>query len=303
MEINIISTESLGARGMCTMVELKDRRILIDPGIALGLVRHGLLPHPCQIARGAELREKIIKTLMQATDVVFSHYHGDHIPLAVPNPYQLPLKKVAERFKNLRLWGMSPPTTGAAIYNRAKDIEEAAGVSILPAEGHHDEELRISEPMPHGLYRLKPNMVVMSRIKEDGFVFVHASDIQLIERRPVQQIIEWHPDVVFVSGPPLYIQTLSAEVRAVAWENALALAESVATVVIDHHLLRCREGVEWLERVGRESGNQVLCAADFQNKRRRFLEAQRERFYKVQPVSEGWHDAYEDSWKQTDMYR
>jgi hypothetical protein len=108
--------------------------------------------------------------------------------------------------------------------------------------------------------------------------------------------------VVFVSGPPLYIQTLSAEVRTVAWENALALAKSVGTVVIDHHLLRCLEGVEWLERVARESGNRVLCAADFQNKRRRFLEAERERFYRVQPVSEGWHDAYEDSWKQTNMY-
>ncbi|MFO8089065.1 MAG: MBL fold metallo-hydrolase [Desulfatiglandaceae bacterium] len=302
MQIEIISTESLGARGMCTMVKTKSRRILIDPGIALGLVRHGLLPHPCQISRGAELREKIVVALMQATDVILSHYHGDHIPLEAANPYQLSLKRVAGGLENIRLWGMSPQNTGAAIYNRAKDIEESAGMSILPAEGHHDGQLQISEAMPHGLYSQKPNMVVMSRIEEDGFVFVHASDIQLIERNPVQQIIDWHPDVVFVSGPPLYIQTLSAEVRAVAWENALALAKSVGTVVIDHHLLRCLEGVEWLERVARESGNRVLCAADFQNKRRRFLEAERERFYRVQPVSEGWHDAYEDSWKQTNMY-
>jgi hypothetical protein len=302
MQVEIISTESLGARGMCTMVETKSRRILIDPGIALGLVRHGLLPHPCQIARGAELREKIVRAFMQATDVVLSHYHGDHIPLAAANPYQLLLRRVAGRLENIRLWGLSPQNTGAAIYNRAKDIEEAAGVSILPGEGHDDGQLQISEAMPHGRYSQKVNMVMMSRIEEDGFVFVHASDIQLIERNPVQQIIDWHPDVVFVSGPPLYIDTLSAEVRAAAWGNALALAESIGTLIIDHHLLRCWEGVEWLDRVARGSGNRVICAADYQNKRRRFLEADRERFYRVQPVAEGWHDAYEDSWKRTHIY-
>jgi len=287
---------------MCAWVETRDRRILIDPGISLGLVRHGLLPHPCQIAHGAQLRERIVRAFMQATDVILSHYHGDHIPLAVPNPYQLPLERVAEGLKGIRLWGMSPRNTGAAIYNRAKDLEEAAGVSILPAEGHKDAQLQISEAMPHGLYGHSPNMVVMSRIEEDGFVFVHASDIQLVERNPVQQIIDWAPDVVFLSGPPLYIETLSADVRAEAWENALTLAESVATVIIDHHLLRCREGVEWLEMVARVSGNHVVCAADYQKKTRRFLEADRERFYKMQPVSEGWHEAYEDSWKRTNMY-
>lgn len=299
MQIEIISTESLGARGMCVLVEMKDRRILIDPGVSLGLVRHGLYPHPCQIARGAELREKIVRVFPGATDVVFSHYHGDHIPLAAPNPYQLSLNRVAGALKNLRLWGMRPQNTGGAIYNRAKDLEEAAGVPILPAEGHDDGKLQISEAMPHGLYGQKLNMVVMSRIEEDGFVFVHASDIQLIERKPVQQIIEWHPDVVFVSGPPLYIKTLSAEARSAAWQNAVALAESVGTVIIDHHLLRCREGVEWLERVARVSKNQVICAADYQKKKRRFLEADRDRFYRVQPVADGWHEAYEASWKRT----
>ncbi|MCP3887645.1 MAG: hypothetical protein GY702_02070 [Desulfobulbaceae bacterium] len=51
--------------------------------------RHGLLPHPIQIAEGERVRQRIIKALTKATDVVFSHFHGDHILLWKANLYQL----------------------------------------------------------------------------------------------------------------------------------------------------------------------------------------------------------------------
>ncbi|RKZ45363.1 MAG: hypothetical protein DRQ48_07095 [Gammaproteobacteria bacterium] len=80
MTIEIIGAESLGVRGLCCLVTTKTRRIVIDPGVALGYVRHGLLPHPCQIVIGARVRRRIIEALSQATDVIFSHMHGDHVP-------------------------------------------------------------------------------------------------------------------------------------------------------------------------------------------------------------------------------
>ena len=40
MNVEIIGAESLGVRGLCCFVETKDRKILIDPGVALGYVRH-----------------------------------------------------------------------------------------------------------------------------------------------------------------------------------------------------------------------------------------------------------------------
>ena len=43
MSIEIIGAESLGVRGLCCLVTLPDRRIVIDPGVSLGYVRHGLL--------------------------------------------------------------------------------------------------------------------------------------------------------------------------------------------------------------------------------------------------------------------
>ena len=77
MRIEIISTESLGVRGMCCFVETGDRKILIDPGAALGYKRHGLLPHPYQVAFGEKVKELIIKKWCIATDAVISHFHGD----------------------------------------------------------------------------------------------------------------------------------------------------------------------------------------------------------------------------------
>lgn len=80
--LELIAAESLGVRGLCCRVDLGHRCIVIDPGVALGYLRHGLLPHPLQVSIGEKVRENILAALEQATDVVFSHFHGDHVPLA-----------------------------------------------------------------------------------------------------------------------------------------------------------------------------------------------------------------------------
>jgi len=93
MELEIIGAESLGVRSLCCLISLPDRHIVIDPGVALGYRRHGLLPHPLQVAVGRRVRERILAVLEDATDVVFSHFHGDHVPLAEANPYQLSMRR------------------------------------------------------------------------------------------------------------------------------------------------------------------------------------------------------------------
>lgn len=96
MNIEILATESLGVRGLWCFVKTKDRKMLIDPGIALGYLRHKLLPHPFQVAVDERIQKEIIKRWKETTDIVISHFHGDHIPLADPNPYQLDAKKIAK---------------------------------------------------------------------------------------------------------------------------------------------------------------------------------------------------------------
>src|SRR6056297_2974062 len=101
MNIQVLGAESLGVRGLCVYVTTDTRRVVIDPGVALGYRRHGLLPHPFQVAVGAVVRQNIVNALRGATDVVISHFHGDHVPLADANPYQMPLNSVSGSLSSL----------------------------------------------------------------------------------------------------------------------------------------------------------------------------------------------------------
>lgn len=292
MEIAIISAESLGTRGMCCLVRTKGRSILIDPGVALGYLRSGLLPHPFQVATGAIIREKIVSSYALATDIIFSHYHGDHIPLAKANPFQLPLQRVQSRLVNARLWGLNPENETDAMRTRAEEIAFSCGRKISAADGCSDREISFSSAVPHGRPAGNKNRVLMTRIAGDGGVFVHASDIQLLERDSITQILEWRPDIVFVAGLPLYLHRLSRIDIDDAWQNALMLTDNVDTCIIDHHVLRSSEGIEWLDELRRSSHNTVMCAADYMKQKRSFLEAFRQDLYRDMPVAEGWHDAY-----------
>ncbi len=292
MTIEIIGTESLGVRGLCCLVKIGERRIVIDPGIALGYMRHGLLPHPCQVAVGQKVRQDIIKALETATDVVFSHFHGDHIPLLHANPFQLSFRQLPTHFQDLRCWSKSDKDLLAKIQLRAFELAELLGPNMKVAEGCSDGPLRFSGAVPHGLPKSRFGSVMMTRIDMGDIVFVHASDIQLLDNATVEKILKWQPDIVFASGPPIYLSSLTATLRKQAWENGLRLARNVDTLILDHHLLRCEEGAVWLDNLRKTSGGKVCCGADFMGQPRLLLEARRSYLYQKMPVPENWHQDY-----------
>jgi len=76
------------------------------------------------------------------------------------------------------------------------------------------------------------------------------------------QILLWEPTMVLVSGPPLYLDIFSQEQER-AWRLALMLGQHVETLIIDHHLLRCQEGLSWIQDLSAQASNRVTCAADF----------------------------------------
>ncbi|MFP4483051.1 MAG: hypothetical protein ACLFN0_09710 [Thermovirgaceae bacterium] len=300
MKIEILGAESLGVRGLCCLVFFENRRAVIDPGVALGYIRHGFMPHPSQVAVGARIRERIIYELTQATDVIFSHFHGDHVPLSDANPYQLPLLAVSNSLAGCCLFGPDPLNLDDRQLKRRQDIVDAAGVKMDVAEGAPRGPFSFSPPMGHGERAGGRGTVMMTKIEGEGEVFVHASDIQLLERDAVDFIIGWKPDVLIAGGPPLYLSALSKAHREAAWENALRLAEGVEEVIFDHHLLRSREGVLWLDALRRRFGERIGCAADYMGRKRRFLEASRKELYADMPVPRGWHREYaegrKDAW-------
>ncbi len=303
MKIKILGSESLGIRGLSCVVETGDRRIIIDPGVALGYQRHKLLPHPFQIAVGSSVRREIVRALEDCTDVVFSHYHGDHIPLVNANPYQLPASKVYRHFQKTRLWCKDLNDLSPAMAKRSFDFSQVLGRRFTGSEGQTDGLLCFSKSMPHGEAGSPMGTVMMTRVEDTEGVFVHASDIQLLDKAPIEQILDWKPDVVLASGPPLYLRHLSLEKRKRACEYALLLARHVTTLILDHHMLRSEEGYRFLDELSASAGHKIFCAADYMGRRRLPLEAWRRHLYREMPVPEGWHKAYSQGKVKTDQYR
>jgi len=303
MHIEIIGTESLGVRGLSCKVETKDRKILIDPGVALGYNRHGLLPHPFQVAVGKVIRSRIISAIKDSTDVVFSHYHGDHIPLVDANPYQLNAEKTANLQQDIRFWAKGLRGLSRKMKARAHSLSVVLNNDLPNAEGISDGAMAFSEAVPHGEPNGYLGQVMMTKIEDEGKIFVHASDIQLLNRKAISQILDWHPEIVFAAGPPLYLPQLSSRLRKIAWENAVALSGAVETLILDHHIMRSEEGAVWLKRLSSETGRRVVCAADFMKKPRLLLEAWRRRLYKDMPVPKNWHRDYARGKVDVEHYR
>jgi predicted metallo-beta-lactamase superfamily hydrolase len=293
MKIEVLGTESLGVRGLCCVVEIKNRKIAIDPGIALGWSRFGFLPHPFQIAVGVGIRGKIIEELKNATDVVFSHFDGDHVPLLDANPYQLRLDLVKDSLSATRIWAKGPKFSSETQKKRREEVEEATRKELPNAEGKKDEILEFSSPVPHGEAGSEKGMLMMTRIKDGKEVFVHASDIQLFDEETIEKILDWKPNIVLASGPPLYrLLSSSKTQKEKAWQNATKLSKNVDTLILDHHLLRSEEGIEWLKNLAKNSGHEVLCAANFMKREPLLLEAWRKELYQWLPVPKEWHEDY-----------
>lgn len=300
--IEIIGTESLGVRGLSCFVKVKDRKILIDPGVALGYIRHGLLPHPVQIAEGEQIRKRIIKALAEATDVVFSHFHGDHIPFKEANCYQLAIRDLPANIQHLCCWSKSIDSNKGRIEQRGQDLRELQWKQFHVAESLSNGPLTFSQAVPHGAKNSKLGTVMMTRIDLGHSVFLHGSDIQLLDSDTIDFIINWQADIIFAAGPPLYLESLSSELRHITWENTLRLAEKSKILILDHHLMRDQQGPQWLEALSAKTGKHIYCAADFMGQKPRLLEADRTESYKTFPVPPHWHEEYENERANTDSY-
>jgi len=302
MEIQILSAESLGVRGLCCYVKTQQRHILIDPGLALGYMRHKRLPHPLQVAFAERVRRRIIELWQKATDIIFSHFHGDHVPLVDANPYQLHASLVAGLNRNARIWRKNLVHLSPHEAVREASLRAALDLRFLDGEGVRHGPLWFSCAVPHGDPDLTDESVMMTLVEEGGR-FLHAPDIQLLHNETVSKILERQPDILLAGGPPLYLSRLTQEQIERAWQNALRLAQGVDCFILDHHLQRSTEGIHWMDRLSTATGKQVFCAADYMGERRTLMEAERESLYQRFPVAEGWHEAYARGESTTDDYQ
>ena len=254
------------------------------------------------IAVGRKVRETILQLLNNATDVVFSHFHGDHVPLLDANPYQLSIQSLPSRFHELRCWSKSNGDLSPGMDKRFHDLAELLGTNMRIAEGLSEGSLSFSRAVPHGAPDSNMGTLMMTRIEMGSQVFVHASDVQLLDAPTVDKVIDWQPDIVLAAGPPLYLDRLSRAESEHAWDNAVRLAQSIGVVILDHHLMRGEEGAVWLDELSSTVGKKVYCAADFMGRPRQLLEAERVQLYEQMTVPEKWHDDYANGLVDPDEY-
>ena len=303
MNIEIIGSESLGVRGLCCFVRTDSKRILFDPGIALGFYRYGLLPHPFQVAVDERIQKKIIKRWSDATDIVISHFHGDHIPLVDANPYQFNAKKIIGLNPKVKIWSKSLSHLSLMEKKRANELSLILKKDFIIGEGRKQGRVTFSEPMIHGEEGRRKVTVMMTKIEENGQVFVHAPGIELLNDRAISQILDWKPDIALVDGTPLYLHNrLSGALIKKAWSNAKRLSQNINILILDHHIMRNYEGIKWIKRLSNETKNNVICAADFMKVPRMLLEARRRSLYRDMHVPVGWHEAYAKGKVTTDHY-
>lgn len=304
MDIEILGAESLGARSLCCFVTTRQRKILIDPGVALGMYRSRLLPHPLEVAAVEDIRKRIVERWTEATDIVISHFHGDHAPLVHADVYQLSVAKVRDLNPRATVWTKSPNHFGGVERGRGPALVDALRSQIKVAEELTDGEISFSPVVAHGDPEETRITVMMNRVEESGVALVHASDIQMLNDEAVDRILAWKPDIVLAAGPPLYLaHKLSRAQLERAERNTVRLLQEVETLILDHHLLRSEEGVRWSRRLSFEAKGNIVSAAEFAGTTPSLLEANRKHLFRDQPVPKDWHRDYAAGRATTDAYR
>jgi predicted metallo-beta-lactamase superfamily hydrolase len=279
-------------RGLSCLIEVEGRKVLIDPGIALGFTRWCLHPHPIQAVAGDVIRKEILDAWSEADYVVLSHMHGDHVPLYNANPFQLDLRSLPIR-EGLKI--IVPPSNGLSHTQteRLRKIRSLKDVEVHEVMGEEYSEgpITVFRPYAHGLS--SSSTVMITLIIDSDKKVVHASDTQLLNPRAAHLIHRLKPDLVITDGPPVYRylsrpETMDELLRT-AEKNLKIISSQASKVVIDHHLLRHDMGYRWLAEMKRVlKDTLVLSAAEYEGRKPLLLEAWRRTLYSHYPVDNNW---------------
>jgi len=285
---------------MCTYVETRDVKILIDPGVALG-PRFRLFPHPEEYSALKDSRQRIREHARMADVLTLSHYHHDHF---TPN------------FTDTT-WLASSAREARDIYHGktmlVKDARSSTNVSqrrrgwifqsfcrkiqaeIIVADGksfdYGETKVRFSPALPHGEDSTELGSVLATVIESGSEKFIHASDIQgPISETALQFILSERPSAVIVGGPPTYLVGYKASEDSMkrGMSNLAMIAKKVPLVVVDHHLLRAQESLQELSVISAEVkplGGSIMTAAEYIGEQPRLLEANRRKLYEENPPS------------------
>ncbi|MEM4577121.1 MAG: MBL fold metallo-hydrolase [Candidatus Nezhaarchaeales archaeon] len=283
MEIKLLAYDSMGVRSMATLVETRDVRLMIDPGIALAPYRYGLPPHPLEIKRLNEMWEVIEDNLMDCTHVIVTHYHYDHHEPNAANLLANKIVYVKHPTQNINFsqrrrasYFLSKISESGGSYEYADGREIKVGSTII----------KISEPVPHGT-NAKLGYVVMVSVSDGDEKVLFTSDVEgpSLESQ-LNVILRERADILIVDGPMTYMlgYRYSYEDLRKSISNLIkAICETpLKIMILEHHLMRDLDYKKKVEEVFKESedkGVEVLSAAEYEGKPIEMLEAHRRDLY------------------------
>ena len=297
-----IASESLGVRSLCTFVEAKGYKILLDPGAALG-VRRRLMPHKREFEALLEAKKKIIDYASKADYIFISHYHHDHYsPFYADYMFRSDEEIASMIYENAeKVFAKSLEDLNKNQLSRAKDLRKHLEGKIEPADNRvvkisDDLVLEFSPPLRHGEPGTKLGKVVAVRIINGEDVIVFAPDVQgPVDEEAMRWILKKKPRLIIVGGPATYLKGHRVKSKAVdkAIENVRELAKRVDTIIIDHHIVRDPKRREKLSKAFEEAEkrkHKILTFAQYLGVEERPLEAMRKKLYEEEPLPEGRHE-------------
>lgn len=291
MKIIPLAFESMGVRSMSTYVET-DQKILIDPGTSIAPKRFGYPPWKNEFDALYETRKRIMEYGEIADIITISHYHHDHYTPFELGKFLDSSPKAAEKLYQDKKLFIKHPTSkiNKNQQKRASDFLknlEDLNCEVSYADGNSfkigDTMLKFSNPLSHGGEGSKFGYVVTLTIKWDGKSLIHASDVQgPISEEAKQVILDEKPDMLILSGPPIYLQGFAIEKAEIenARRNLIEISNKIPEVVVDHHLLRDLRCFDFIKSVKEESGGKIFVASEIINREPYLLEARRKEFYR-----------------------
>lgn len=294
-----LAAESMGVRSLCTKITTPDITLILDPSAALAM-RHRLEPHPVEYTTLLELLERIFVEARKADILSISHYHYDHVRPGFTNfRYNLSSQEELQRMFDGKLVfakdnreniNASQRRRGfyfqKSIENIAEEIRWADGNTYTIGA----TTIQYSPPIPHGEHNSPMGYVIATTIIHDGRKVMFAPDVQgPIVQGTLNYIIDSQAELVIVGGPPIYLKKFGPKLQMNAQKSLVKLASMIPILVVDHHLLRTQDWINWLKPVLEEAGdsnNLVKTMAGLAGCPIRLLEATRQQLYSKFPPSE-----------------
>jgi len=295
VKLKLLAFESFGVRSMSTFVETPDLKILIDPGVAIAPERFSLPPTKAEFAELKKRRDLIQEHGKKADVIVISHYHYDHYTPFLDNIYCASSPGIAKELYKDKIILTKHPTMNinksqeqrsANFLLNVKNIAKEVKFNDAKTFEFGDTKIEFSPPVPHGLENSKLGYVTMTNIRYQDYSIIHASDIQgPIVEKTLDWIIEKNPNILILSGPPLYLLWKFGKKRVeLAEKNLEKIIDqcSIDKIILDHHVLR---DAKYMEKMPIFSLNEITTAAKFHNLENNLLEVKRKEIFEKENKS------------------